>query len=432
LPTGDLVQTFSIAIVGAGPSGYFAAQALQNLQSDDLRFAIDIHERLPTPWGLVRSGVAPDHPKIKSVSKVFENIAAKPNVRLLANVNVGSDISLGEISAHYDAVVVAIGTPEGRSLGIPGEQLPNVISSADFVYWYNGHPEFADMDVDLTGTRAIVIGAGNVAMDVGRMLAIDPDDLDATDTADHALKALHQSKIRDVTIVARRGAESASFTSPELRELPDLDSTHVQIERTDIAIALERAGAEPEKHVKSNLDAMMEIAESPTRDVERTLRFLFEHKPVEIKGQDRVSSVIFDTPSGRLEVPCDLVITAIGYKPSGLPGLVIEGNGYANNEGLVSGNIFVVGWAKRGPSGVIGTNKSDSTEVIHRLVESLGVPKNKADMLPLLKERGVKVIEQSGWMKINESELSQGVLQGRPRVKVTDVDEMLEIAQSNQ
>jgi ferredoxin--NADP+ reductase len=269
-------------------------------------------------------------------------------------------------------------------------------------------------------------------MDVGRMLAIDPDDLDATDTADHALNALHQSRIRDVTIVARRGAESASFTSPELRELPGLESTNVQIERTDIAIALERAGTEPEKHVKSNLDAMMAIAESPTRNVERTLRFLFEHKPVEIKGQDRVSSIIFDTPSGRLEVPCDLVITAIGYKPSGLPGLVIEGNGYANNEGLVSGNIFVVGWAKRGPSGVIGTNKSDSTEVIHRLVESLGVPKNEADMLPLLRERGVKVIEQSGWMKINESELSQGVLQGRPRVKVTDVDEMLEIAQSNQ
>jgi len=176
----------------------------------------------------------------------------------------------------------------------------------------------------------------------------------------------------------------------------------------------------------------MVIAERQKRNVERTLRFLFEHKPVEIKGQDRVSSIIFDTPSGTIEVPCDLLITAIGYRPNDLPGLVIEGSRYANNEGLVLGNIFVVGWAKRGPSGVIGTNKSDSTEVIHRLVESLGVPKNKADMLPLLKERGVKVIEQSGWMKINESELSQGVLQGRPRVKVTDVDEMLEIAQSNQ
>jgi ferredoxin--NADP+ reductase len=205
-----------------------------------------------------------------------------------------------------------------------------VISSADFVYWYNGHPEYADVAVDLTGKRAIVVGAGNVAMDVGRMLAIDPGFLDATDTADHALKALHQSNIREVTIVARRGAESVSFTSPELRELPDLESTNVQVERMDIVTALERAGAEPEKHVKSNLDAMLAIVDTPKKNVERTLRFCFEHKPIEIRGQDRVSSMVFDTPHGREEMPCDLVITAIGYEPSNLPGLAIEGNRWAS------------------------------------------------------------------------------------------------------
>jgi ferredoxin/flavodoxin---NADP+ reductase len=431
LPTGDSVQIFSIAIVGAGPAGYFAAQALQNLQSDEIQFAIDIFERLPTPWGLVRSGVAPDHPKIKSVSKVFEKVATQPSTRLIANVNVGTDVTLDELEANYDAVVVAVGTPKGRSLGIPGEDMNNVISSADFVYWYNGHPNYKDIAVDLSGKRALVIGAGNVAMDVGRMLALDPHDLDATDTADYALKVFHQSTIRDVTIVARRGAENVAFTSPELRELPDLETTDVRIDRLDISKALDRAGNDPDKHVKANLDAMMAIAESESKNVERSLNFLFEHKPVEIRGSTKVESVVFDTPIGQREIPCDLLVTAIGYEPIGIAELAVEENRYTNKDGFIRGNLFVVGWAKRGPSGVIGTNKSDSTEVMKRLVESLNSPKEAKDLIPILIERGINVIEQSGWAKINEFELDRGVNEGRPRVKITEIDTMVEIATGN-
>ena len=216
------MKTYSIAIIGAGPSGYFAAQALQNLETDDLKFSIDLIERLPTPWGLVRSGVAPDHPKIKSVSKVFEKVATAGNVSLFGNVEVGSDISLSELKAKYDAVILATGSSIGKKLGIPGEDLANSISAAEFVPWYNAHPDYANINPDLSSDTAIVIGAGNVAMDCARMLAVDPSELDLTDTANHALDALKRSKIRKVYICARRGAEFAAFTSPELRELPDL------------------------------------------------------------------------------------------------------------------------------------------------------------------------------------------------------------------
>ncbi|MGA1738651.1 MAG: FAD-dependent oxidoreductase, partial [Candidatus Nanopelagicaceae bacterium] len=350
------MRSYSIAIVGAGPAGYFAAQALQNLTGQEHEFSIDIFERLPTPWGLVRSGVAPDHPKIKTVSKVFEKIATQPKVRLLANVEVGRDIALDELEEMYDAVVIAIGTPRGRTLGIPGESLKNVISSADFVYWYNGHPDYKNVEVDLSGTHAIVIGAGNVSMDVGRMLAIDPAELDTTDTANHALKALHGSKIRNVSIMARRGAEHAAFTSPELRELPDLESTRVVITESDIRSAIKRVGSEPEKHVKSNLEAMLAIAQSSPKDVERTLRFHFEYRPIEIRGSKRVESVVFDTPHGKVELPCNLLVTAIGYLPIELMGLDVEGSRYRNEDGHIRDHLYIVGWAKRGPSGVIGTN----------------------------------------------------------------------------
>ncbi len=429
---GDSMQTFTIAVIGAGPAGYFAAQALQSSQDDTIQIHVDIIERLPTPWGLVRSGVAPDHPKIKQVSKVFEKVAAQPNIRLLANVNVGVDIALDEVKEHYDAVVIAVGTPNGRSLGIPGELLPNVISSAEFVSWYNGHPDYKDLSVDLSGTRAIVIGAGNVAMDVGRMLAKDPLELAFTDIADHALSVLHQSKIRDVTIVARRGAEHAAFTSPELRDISNLKSTRVNINRDDVTRGFERSGLGTDKRRNSNLESMLAISESPTRDALRSLSFIFEHKPVEIKGRNRIESVIFDSPLGRCEIPCDLLVTAIGYEPNGLLGLEIDGNRYANKGGQITENLFVVGWAKRGPSGVIGTNKSDSTDVMNQLVKGLGVPKARRDLVPLLQDRGVKVIDQVGWSKINETELNLGVDEGRPRVKIADRATMIEIASVEQ
>ena len=233
---------YSIAIVGAGPAGYFAAQALQNLQNDELQFSIDLIERLPTPWGLVRSGVAPDHPKIKSVSKVFEKVATAGNVSLFGNVEVGKDISFDTLTEKYDAVVIATGTSIGKKLGIPGEGLKNSLSSAEFVPWYNGHPDFADLNPDLNCDTAVVIGAGNVAMDCARLLAVDSSELEPTDTAAHALEAFKKSKIRHVYICARRGAENVAFTSPELRELPDLEHTNVVISKKDIEGAISRAG----------------------------------------------------------------------------------------------------------------------------------------------------------------------------------------------
>ncbi|MTA91529.1 MAG: glutamate synthase subunit beta, partial [Actinobacteria bacterium] len=269
------MQNFKVAIVGAGPAGYFAAQALQNLQTDDLQFSIDMIERLPTPWGLVRSGVAPDHPKIKTVAKVFEKIATTGNFRLFGNVELGTDVSIEQLNEMYDAVVIATGSAVGKKLGIPGEDLPGSISAAHFVPWYNAHPDFADFKIDLNCTTAVVIGAGNVAMDVARMLALEPSELDPTDTADHAIAVLKESTIREVVISARRGPEHAAFTSPELRELPKLEHTNVLMAKSDIEAAISRAGDEIEKDTKSNLDAMLLISEKEATSHDRTMKFQF-------------------------------------------------------------------------------------------------------------------------------------------------------------
>ena len=413
---------YSIAIVGAGPSGYFAAQALQNLETEDLKFAIDLIERLPTPWGLVRSGVAPDHPKIKSVSKVFEKIATAGNVSLFGNVEVGRDISLETLKDKYDAVVIASGTSLGKKLGIPGEDLPNSLSAADFVPWYNGHPDYVDTNLDLNSDTAIVIGAGNVAMDCARMLALDPTELDATDTADHAIAALKKSKIRKVYICARRGAEFAAFTAPELRELPDLEHTNVIISKDEINGAITRVGAEPEKHVKSNLDAMLNIANNENHPHDRTMEFLFQHVPTSINGNGKVESITFKTPEGEKTVNCGLVISAIGYQPQEAHGLKVEGSKLSNTDGQISENLFVVGWAKRGPSGVIGTNKSDAAEVMKSLVEKLpAAPKKTFD---LAGELGAKIVSQSIWEKINQAEIAAGEPLGKPRLKAVSREEL--------
>jgi ferredoxin--NADP+ reductase len=277
--------TYKIAIVGAGPAGYFTAQAFQKSQNDQIKFAIDIIERLPTPWGLVRSGVAPDHPKIKTVSKVFEKIAKEPNFRLFANVELGKDVYLKDLREQYDAVVLATGAAKGRKLGIPGENLPNSISAADFVPWYNAHPNFVDLEVDFSCDTAVVIGVGNVALDVARILAIDPTALDRTDIADHALNKLKQSNIRKVIICGRRGPEHAAFTAPELRNLLKLESTDVYIDSKQIQDAESRISALSgiEKDLRNNLEAMKLIADHSKRGVERKLEIKFLAGPIEFK-----------------------------------------------------------------------------------------------------------------------------------------------------
>lgn len=417
---------FKVAIVGAGPAGYFAAQALQNLQNDDRSFAIDMIEALPTPWGLVRSGVAPDHPKIKTVSKTFEKIAADPNFRLFANIEIGSDITVGALQEKYDAVIIATGSALGKKLGIPGENLRGSMSAADFVPWYNAHPDFVNIDVPMDCDTAVVIGAGNVAMDVARMLALDPTELDPTDTADHAIDIFKKSLIRDVYISARRGPEHAAFTSPELRELPKLEHTNVIMNKTDIEAAKVRAGDTPEKDVKNNLEAMLLIADSQKIEHERTMRFLFQHTPKEILGTDRVEGIVYSTLTGDVTIKCGLVITAIGYQAASIEGVPYENGKVVNIDGRVRENMYVVGWAKRGPSGVIGTNKSDAAAVVELIAADLKEPKNAGDITELITNQ--VIVDQAGWQKINEAEVATGEPLGKPRVKNVERGGLLKLA----
>lgn len=419
------MQSYKIAIVGAGPAGYFAAQALQNMQTDSINFSIDMIERLPTPWGLVRSGVAPDHPKIKTVSKVFEKIATAGKFRLFGNVELGTDISVEQLREIYDAVVIATGSNVGNRLGIPGEELPGSISAAEFVPWYNGHPDFHGVDISLDCDTAIVIGAGNVAMDVARMLALEPSELDPTDTADHAILALKNSAIREVIISARRGPEHAAFTSPELRELPKLEHTNVSMNKAEIEAAIARAGDAPEKDVKNNLDAMLLIAERKATNHDRTMHFNFLSTPKEIKGDGRVEEVVFQRTGSdeTFSIKCGLVITAIGYQAANIAGIPYENGKVVNVDGRVDDNLYVVGWAKRGPSGVIGTNKSDAADVIKLLVANLGYPKSNSDVTDLLSSKNH--ISQEKWEAINAAEIAAGEPLGKPRKKAITREELL-------
>jgi ferredoxin/flavodoxin---NADP+ reductase len=435
------LPTYKIAIVGAGPAGYFTAQAFQKAQSDDRSFAIDMIERLPTPWGLVRSGVAPDHPKIKTVSKVFEKIAKEPNFRLFANVELGKDVSLKDLRDQYDVVVLATGASKGRKLGIPGEELKNSLSAAQFVPWYNAHPDFVDVDVDLSSDTAVVIGAGNVAMDIARILAIDPSELDPTDVAEHALIKLKQSNIRTVIICGRRGPEHAAFTAPELRDLPKLENTDVFIDPKQIEEAIKHIEEmdDVEKDLKNNIEAMKTIAEHEKKGVSRKLEIKFLSTPLEIKGNGKVEEIVFQknkvengkviATSERFSVKTGLVITAIGYDSIEYPGISIENGRITNIAGHVEHNVYAVGWAKRGPTGVIGTNKSDSNDVVDLIIENLKEPKTSEGITGLLKS-GHEVIDQVAWEKINASEVISGEIAGKPRVKEVDWKQLISLGRS--
>ena len=440
----ERLPTFKIAIIGAGPAGYFTAQALQNAQTEELTFAIDMIERLPTMWGLVRSGVAPDHPKIKTVAKVFEKVAAEPGFRLFGNVELGRDLTIDALADAYDAVVLCTGSALGKKLGISGEDLPGSLSAADFVPWYNGHPDFTSIPVDLSGRTAVVIGAGNVAMDCARMLALNPAELDPTDTADHAIAALHASSIRKVFINGRRGVEHAAFTAPELRELPKLEHTDVRINPSEVADAHARAVAEHgealEKHLASNLEAWRLIADHPISGHEREMEFRFLSTPLEIKGNGRVEEVIFGInkiEDGKViatgetySIPCSLVISAIGYEAAPIPGVTFDRGRIANEEGRIAGtNMYTVGWAKRGPSGVIGTNKSDASDVVKLLIEDLGAPKSGSDITSMISSDH-QVVDQSGWSAINQAEVAAGEPLGKPRVKEVRWERLLGIAKN--
>ncbi len=435
------MPTYKIAIVGAGTAGYFTTQAFQKAQSDDRTFAIDMIERLPTPWGLVRSGVAPDHPKIKTVSKVFEKIAKEPNFRLFANVELGKDVSLKDLRDQYDVVVLATGASKGRKLGIPGEELKNSLSAAEFVPWYNAHPDFVDVEVDLSSDTAVVIGVGNVAMDVARILAIDPTELDPTDVAEHALVKFKQSNIRTVIICGRRGPEHAAFTTPELRDLPKLENTDVFIDPKQVGEAIKHIEEmdEVEKDLRNNIEAMKAIAENDKKGVARKLEIKFLSTPIEIKGNGKVEEIVFQknkvenskviATSEKFSIKTGIVITAIGYDSVEYPGVTIESGRVSNIAGHVEHNVYAVGWAKRGPTGVIGTNKSDSTDVVDLIIENLKKPKTSEGITALLKS-GHEVIDQTAWERINASEVISGEIAGKPRVKEVDWKQLISLGKS--
>jgi ferredoxin--NADP+ reductase len=439
-----------VAVVGSGPAGFYAAGALLG---GGVPAEVDLIERLPTPWGLVRLGVAPDHPKIKSVSRAFERIAAQPGFRFLGNVEVGRDIRHDELLEHYDAVVYAFGAQADRRMGIPGEDLPGSWPATEFVAWYNGHPDFQELEFDLSGERAVVIGNGNVAVDVARMLALTPDELATTDTTDAAIDAFSTAGIEEIVIVGRRGPAQASFTTPELRELGELAGADVIVDPADLE------GAEPtDTNSERNLEVLREYATREPSGKRKRLVLRFLQSPVAILGGVRVEAV--ELVRNRLEadergalravatdehetLPGGIVFRSVGYRGVELPGVPFDERSgtIPNDRGRVAdgrGNfvpgVYVAGWIKRGPSGVIGTNKKDATETVELLLEDLRDAPRKgrsADEIDaFLLDHGVRLVLYSGWTSIDDLERAAGEKLGRPRVKLLTWDELLDAAES--
>ena len=428
-----------VAIVGSGPSGFYAAGSL--LAHEDRPVEVDMLERLPTPWGLVRLGVAPDHPKIKSVSRAFEKISAQPGFRFFGNVEVGRDVSHEELCGHYDAVVYAVGAQTDRRMGIPGEDLPGSWPATEFVAWYNGHPDFQHLQFDLSGTRAVVIGNGNVAVDVARMLALTPEELAPTDTTDRAIEAFNNAGIREIVMVGRRGPAQAAFTTPEVIELGELAGADVVVDPEDLE------GAEPtDTNSERNLDVLRTYAAREPEGKPKRLVLRFFRSPVRIIGEDRVEAIelarneldenLRAVPTGDTEtLAAGIVFRSVGYRGVPIEGVPFDDSRgvIANENGRVADRVYAAGWIKRGPSGVIGTNKKDATETVELLLEDLRdaprLGRPPAEIEELLVERGVKAVVYDGWTSIDELERAAGEKHGRPRVKLCTWDELLAAAE---
>ena len=432
-----------VAVVGSGPAGFYAAGTLLGA---DVPVEVDLIERLPTPWGLVRLGVAPDHPKIKSVSRAFEKIALQPGFRFLGNVEVGRDISHDELLEHYDAVVYAVGAQTDRHMGIPGEDLPGSWAATEFVAWYNGHPDFQELQFDLSGERAVVIGNGNVAVDVARMLALTPEELATTDTTIAAIEGFSNAGIKEIVMVGRRGPAQAAFTTPELQELGKLAGADVIVDPADLE------GAEPtDTNSERNLVVLREYAAREPSGKPKRLVLNFLQSPVAILGDERGEAVervhnrLEADESGALRavatgehetLPAGIVFRSVGYRGVELPGVPFdERSGTIPNErGRIAPGVYAAGWIKRGPSGVIGTNKKDAAETVELLLEDLREAprkgRNAEEIDAFLLARGVRLVLYPGWTSIDELERAAGKKLGRPRVKLCTWDELLDAAES--
>lgn len=445
---GTAERPLRVAIIGSGPSGFYAAEALFK---SDKTVTIDMFERLPSPFGLVRSGVAPDHPKIKNVIKVYEKIAQNPAFTFFGNVAVSQDITVEELQQHYDALIFTSGAASDRKLGIPGEDLDRSYTATEFVAWYNGHPDYRDRVFDLSQETAVIIGQGNVAVDVCRILAKTVDELRGTDIAKHALDALAESKIKDIYMVGRRGPAQAAFTPQEAKELGELAATDVVLNPADLELG---AACEAELemadkgHNRKNIEILRGFAARPEGTKERRLHIDFFYGPKELRGNGAVEEVVLErnqlsgeagnqkaTGTGETRVlKAGLLFRSVGYKGQPMPGLPFDDKRgvFPNELGRIAPGLYTAGWIKRGPSGIIGTNKPCSYETVAQLlsdVEGLaGCPvPHTAAVEELLKSRNVRVVTFTDWQKIDAAELAEGQATGRPREKFTRVEDMLAV-----
>lgn len=444
-----------VAIVGAGPSGLFAADALLKAR-DDVR--VDVFDRLPTPYGLVRYGVAPDHAKIKSVTKAFEKTCRDPRLRFFGNVDVGKDVTVDELRRYAHAVILAVGASSDRSLGVPGEDLEGSLSATEFVAWYNGHPDYVDLEPHLNARHVAVVGMGNVAVDVARILAKSVDELATTDIADHAIEALAESRVEEISMLGRRGPAQAKWTTKELRELGELENADLYVDPAELVLdPASAAAAEADAMTKRNLGLLADFAAQEPQGKPRKLHVRFFVSPVELHGEDgHVRSMTLgrnrleerdggylaavDT-NERETIPADLVLRSVGYRGVEIPGVPFdarrgvvpnEGGRVVDDEGHAVPGLYAAGWIKRGPSGVIGTNKADAIRTVEALLaDPLPEPEDASDAaLPaVLADRGVSVVDFSGWLALDRAEVGAGTASGRPRVKVVTVADMIRHAQ---
>jgi ferredoxin/flavodoxin---NADP+ reductase len=455
-----MTSSLRVAIVGSGPAGFYAAEQL--LTAKDVDVAVDVFERLATPWGLVRAGVAPDHPKIKAVTRRYEKTAGMEGFRFFGNVEVGRDVSVDELREHYHAVVYAFGAAGDRRLEIPGEDLPGSHSATELVAWYNGHPDFCDHEFDLSARTAVVVGNGNVALDVARMLALPRETLASTDVADHALEALAGSAIEQVVVLGRRGPAQAAFTTPELIELSELAQADVVVDPEDLELdpASARIVEEADPATRKRMEVLHGYAASGSNGHPRRIVLRFFASPLEILGDDHVEGVrvvrnelaegedgrLRAVPTGQEEtIPCQLVFRSVGYRGLPLPGVPFdeERNVVPNDHGRVLDGPdgaqrpgeYVSGWIKRGPSGIIGTNKKDSQDTVDSLLADHAAGKlpqpvhdDPEAIEALLAERVPAHIRYDGWQAIDEAERSAGEPHGRPRVKLTRTEHLLHAA----
>lgn len=425
-----------VAIVGSGPAGYYTAEALLRLWGEDV--AIDIIDRLPVPFGLIRSGVAPDHQSIKAVTRRYEGVALNNNVQFAGNILIGKDISVDELMALYDAVVLATGAPLDRKLDIPGEDLPGVMGSAEFVGWYNGHPDHADLAPPLDTSHVAIIGNGNVALDVARILAKTPEEFHGSDIVAHALESLSGSRIRTINLIGRRGPHQIAMTPKELGELSHLERAAPRVDPTDFPDAGDDAMLEP--GIRKSVSHLRAFAANPVAKP-ITIEFDFFARPVAIEGEGRAERVVLERTELDAElrsvgtgehysVPAGMVIACIGYQTPPIAGVPYEhGRGrFANTDGLILPGLYCVGWARRGPSGTIGTNKPDGAIIAERIVaETPTSPSRKrgrTGLHDLVRARKLDLVSFDDWQRIDAAEIA-AARHGAPREKFVSVDEML-------